>query len=199
MDDAQTIVLVHYGVKGMRWGVRKTANLSENDIRRAAAVKGLAKIERQRTSLSRRLLPDDLAVVGAGAKAQAAKKVLKLKEVKSLDGSPRLVPSEKTPKLTPENKAYYNRKITRRAYAKYTAAGVVSVGVILASGSIAGAKLSDPKLAATAVRGSLYLAAAQTLLTTRVIAGIHRDSVDKLLADREQELRRTIRVIDRSG
>lgn len=191
--------LEHFGVRGMRWGISNANGSNDLKAERAKAVKGLRAIEKERTSLSRKFLPADVTISGAGARAQAAKKVLKLQEVKQSNGSTRLEPSSKTPKITPENKASYERQINRRAYAKYVGLGSVAAVSILAGGALISRSSSDPSFSAAVTKGSIYLAGAQVLKTSTVVIGIHRDIRDTKLAERETELNRTIRNIDRES
>jgi hypothetical protein len=180
--------LMHFGVKGMHWGVRRP--------RTAADVqKELDKIDKKRNSISRQLIPAGNIFAGAGARAGASQKVLKLKTVTALDGSKRLVPSDKTPKVTAANSDYYDRKIDRRTYLKYTAAGAASVATILATGEVGRLKAGDPSLAALARKGSLFLAAGQTIHTVNILWGVHRNISDRELNARVRELKKELKTL----
>jgi hypothetical protein len=141
------------------------------------------------------LIPAGNILAGAGALAGSSQKVLKLKETKAADGSKRLLPSDKTPKITPENRDYYDRKIDRRTYLKYSAAGAASVAAILATGGFAGLKAGDPAFAALVGKGSLLLAAAQTIHTANILWGVHRNISDRELNARVRELRKELKSL----
>lgn len=183
------VFLAHHGVKGMHWGVRRQR--TAEDVR-----KDLARIERKRnTSISRKVLPASSVIAGAGARAGTAKKVLKLKAVKNPDGSIRLVPTKKTPEITPENRSHYNKKIDRRTYAKYAATGAVVVASLLASAYLGKTRISDPNLSKLAVKGSLFLAGAQTLQTTSIVSGVHRNIKDDKIREQRQALKKELKSL----
>ena len=105
-----------------------------------------------------------------------------------------MVPSDKTPKITPENRDYYDRKIARRTYLKYTAAGAASVATILATGELGRMRVGDPAMADLARKGSLFLAGAQTIHTANILWGVHRNISDRELSARVRELKKELKT-----
>lgn len=180
--------LAHFGVKGMHWGVRRDRTVSD-------VQSDLARIEKSRTSVSRRVLPASSVIAGAGARAGTAQKTLHLKAVKNSDGSIRLVATGKTPEITPENRAAFDKKIDRRTYAKYVATGSVVVAGLLGAAYLGHTNIADPNFAKLVVKGSLVLAGLQTLHTTSITAGVHRNIKDRQITDRRRELKRELKGI----
>lgn len=179
--------LEHHGIKGMHWGVTK-----ERTPERIQ--KDLDKIEKKRGSIPRRILPATAVIAGAGARAGVAQKKLHLVETKAPDGSKYLIPSDKTPKVTDENRKQFDKSIDRAAYRKYITTGVVVTGTLLATAYFGKTQISDPKLAELVTKGALTLAGGQTLLTANVTAGIHRNVVDRRNAEMKRSLKRELKI-----
>ena len=190
-QEDEAYALAHFGVKGMRWGVEKqrTASDVQNDLNR---------IEKSRNSISRKALPASSVLAGAGARAGTAKKVLKLNAVKDANGGVRLVNSDKTPVITKENKAAFDKQINRRTYAEYTAKGAVTVSLLLASAYLGHTKISDPELATLVTKGALVLAGLQGLHTTGITAGVHRNIKDQRLGEQKRALKKELKIVQRN-
>jgi hypothetical protein len=186
-EDDVDAFLEHHGVKGMHWGVRKERTASD-------VQKDLDRIERSRNSVSRKVLPATSVLAGAGARAGTAKKVLKLKEVKNPDGSIKLIKTSKTPDITPENRADFDRKIDQRAYLNYVVKGSAVTATLLAAAYVGHTRISDPGFASLAVKGSLFLAGAQGLHTAGVTAGIHRNIKDRQLSEQKRTLKKELKI-----
>lgn len=154
----------------------------------------LDRIEKKRNSLSRKLLPAESVIAGAGARAGVAQKKLKYDVVRTSDGSKRLVPSSKTPTITDQNRKQIEKQIDRATYRKYVTTGAVVAGALLAAAYLGKTQISDPKTADLIVKGSLFLAGAQTLTTAGVTAGVHRNVVDRELAEKKRSLRKELKI-----
>lgn len=186
--------LEHFGKKGMKWGVRKEPKDRASEIK-----KELLKIEKSRKSFRRQLIPAQAILDGAGATAGTAKRVLKLKSTKALDGSTRLVETDKTPKnLSASDKEKLSRKIDRQTYAKYVSVGGLAVGGLLAGAYLSKSKISDPKLSANAAKGALLLAGMQVLQTATIVVGVHRNASDRKLSLRTRALKQELRDITKT-
>lgn len=185
-NDAESYALAHFGIKGMRWGVRNE--------RTAADVQGdLDKLEKSRSSITRKLVPATSVLGGAGARAGTAKRVLNLKAVKNPDGSIRLIPTDKTPTITDANRKQFDKKIDRQTYLKYAATGAIVTASLLGTAYLGHTKLSDPSFQKLVVKGSLALAGAQILQTTSVTAGVHRNVVDRQLTEQKKALKKELK------
>jgi hypothetical protein len=179
--------LAHHGVKGMRWGVNR-----ERTPERIQ--KNLNNIEKSRNSISRRILPGSVVITGAGALAGSSKKVLKLREEKTSSGDKRLVPTEKSPLITDQNRAALQKKVERRAYAEHTTKGALAVSALLATAYFGKTHVSDPELASLVTKGALLLAGLQTIHTTTIDTGIHRNVVDRKLYERKKALKKELKL-----
>ena len=175
----------HFGIKGMHWGVHKDrSDRSVEDIQ-----KDIKRFEKKRGVKT----PGSLVIAGAGVRAQAAKRVLNLKQVKGPHGDTRLVETAKTPKVTKENEDKIDKKIDRAAYRHHTLVGTIAVTALLGTAVIAKASIKDPQLSDLVTKGALALAGLQAIQTASVTAGIHANvklrGQQKKSSILEQELR----------
>lgn len=190
-QEDEAYALKHFGVKGMRWGVRQQRTAADVN-------KDLARIEKGRNSVTRKLLPASSVIAGAGARAGTAQKVLNLKAVKNPDGSTRLITTGKTPVITEANRAAFEKKIDRKTYVKYAAKGSIAVGLLLSSAYLGHTKISDPELAKLATRGALLLAGTQSLHTVSITAGVHRNAQDRQLTERKRALKKELKIVQKN-
>jgi hypothetical protein len=184
--------LEHFGVKGMHWGVRKQRTPERIQ-------KDLTKIDNKRDSFGRKIIPAGNVVAGAGARAGIAKRILKYDEVQAPDGSKRLVPSERTPKITDQNRSQYEKKIDRAAYRKYIGTGAAVTATLLTAAYLGNTRISDPGVSDLVTKGALVLAGVQTLQTVNVSWGIHRNISDRALNEKSKSLKNELKTAQRQA
>ena len=191
MTDADDI-LIHFGVKGMRWGVRKDTPI--NGPRTISDVnRDLNKIDKTRHKFEKSPLSAEAVIAGYGRRGMAAKKVFKLKRhTEIIDGqkSQKLIATKKTPLdyKSPESRSKYETKINRKAYIDTAIVGYGAVLGLLVGGEIAKRRITNPKLVPYIDKGSKIVAAQQALYTTTTLVGINRAIKLERLGNRELEL-----------
>lgn len=181
--------LEHHGIKGMHWGQRKTEPVSSKEQQLNNLDKKINSYSREKNYL-RRVLPGSVTIAGAGARAQAAKSVMKLKKEKNSDGSTRLVTTDKSPKVTDKNRISLERKVTRRALATNIAAGALFVTAVLGGSKLASKKLGDPALASQIKAGATFVAGMQILRTVTISAGVMANNADAVRDQKSRDLKK---------
>ena len=190
--------LEHYGVKGMRWGVRKETSDSD---RLAKIEKQLPKLAREK-NLLRRSISAETTLVGAAKRADAAAKVLKLEKVKDQNGNVRYEQTAATKEILKNTESkVLDRKITRRAVATTVATGASATAAMVGAGILAKTKLSEggDKVAV----GLFALAALQAAGTLNYSAGIVANHIDAIRDAEAKDLKREragiLKRIDKGG
>lgn len=190
--------LEHYGVKDMRWGVRKETSDSD---RLAKIEKQLPKLAREK-NLLRRSISAEATLVGAATRAGAAAKVLKYEKVKDQHGNVRYEPTAATKDILKNTESkVLDRKITRRAVATTVATGASATAAMVGAGILAKTKLSEggDKVAV----GLFGLAALQAAGTLNFSAGIIANHIDAVRDAEAKDLKREradiLKRIDKGG
>ena len=191
MSDGVVGFLEHYGIKGMRWGVRKETSDSD---RLAKIEKQLPKLSREK-NLLRRSISAEATLVGAATRANAAAKVLKYEKVKDQNGNVRYEPTAATKEILKNTESkVLDRKITRRAVATTVATGASTTAAMVGAGILAKTKLSE---------GGDKVAALQAAGTLNYSAGIVANHIDAIRDVEAKDLKREradiLKRIDKGG
>ena len=105
MDEEVLDFLEHFGVKGMRWGVRKERSQNSSSS------------EKSGWSTKKKLLVGGVGLAAVAAGAVAAKQVLGTDSSKSMESVKREMPSFKAPdKLPSPHQAFFDAKPQRDAH-----------------------------------------------------------------------------------
>jgi hypothetical protein len=145
--------LAHYGVKGMRWGVRRSAR---------------ERLDRANV---------DSAMVGWNLKGHAAKKISNRRKKKEPDWD-----RHKYEKLPEAERKKYDRKINRSAYARSVGTGAAATGVVLGGRQLLMSNLKLSRSTSVGLnQASIFLAAGMGLTTLLQLKGIHdANKIDRL-------------------
>jgi hypothetical protein len=127
--------IAHFGVKGMRWGVRKS-QLSSTEVRNSEIARISKRIPKYNTEKGLR--------VAAGY--QLRERGLAKQSAKSLKRNPSFTYKE----LSPEQKAAFQRKASNAVTRSVMLKGAAQVAALLAGGPIVGANVGRSVEGATA-------------------------------------------------
>lgn len=173
--------LEHYGVKGMKWGVRKAASSLAGDKKKLirTAQVGLAGVAVAKAAKPFVTRDATNTVQGYGIRGYNARKIdNKLQK----QGK-----AKSTKQLTPQEAKKLDRRIKRRTYADLVARGTVETGVILGARKVAmNALKSDPKTAQMIDVGAKFMTTAVVLGRATQLKGVS----DSYALDRKLEKKR---------
>lgn len=160
--------LAHYGVPGMKWGQRQTPQQRLAVVRR----------KQDRTNAKAALEGDSL-------RAYYRQKKVGKSEAKD--------PGFKYAKLNKEQKAIYERGVTKMAYRDLAARGVIDVGLGVAIGKIGGQKLFGLNSKNSNMAAGLIVGAA-TLRRVGEIREVVAAERSRKLIDEAMDLERQIKA-----
>lgn len=172
--------ILHFGVKGMRWGVRKSdPGLDTSEGRKKRIGKLEKKIDR---------LDDEYIVTGYGLRGHAAKGL----HEKAKKKDPNYDATGKT--WTKEQNAAFSKKVGRRARRQSIQMGALASAIILGAGNIAMSALAANGTHANTVRegriGVAMLVGIPAKQTVQYVRAIGQ-------AEKHQRLRKEITELER--
>lgn len=170
--------LAHYGIKGMRWGVRRSENKGEpKKLSARETARRVKQIERKLNRMDADEALAGLGLIGYEAKRYGNK--MRKKHGEDWTGS----------KLNRKERLEFERKMGGRAIRRQLRRGAVEVGIVLGGAAIAKNTLNlSPRTLDGVRQVSVYMGGAYGIMRLREVKGVNTWLKMQKLKDERNDL-----------